>query len=142
MAALRALTPTGAPVVSCYLTVANGDRGYRNEMNRQVRSLMEPFDAGAKREFWEALGYIEVFLDRDLSPATKGLAIFARAGSPRLFLPLQFAVRFPNRVWAGREPCLEPLVQYLKRTSGAVDLPQPEATRNFGLSNESVGMRL
>ncbi len=120
VAVLRALTPGDAPVVSCYLMVAEGDRGYRSDLNAQVRLLMAPLDARAKLAVWEALGYTEVFLATGLDPATQGVAIFARAGSPRLFLPLQFDVRFPNRVWAGRRPRLEPLTQYASRVRAEV----------------------
>jgi hypothetical protein len=130
---LRAVSPDNSPVVSCYLTVADGDRGYRNELNRQVRAALKPLEGDAKREFWEVLGHIEVFLATGIGPDTLGVAIFARSGSSRFFLPLQFPERFSNRVSTGSLPFLTPLVELLeKKLLRQSTQPHRELALRFG----------
>ena len=130
---LRALEPDDSPVVSCYLTVADGERGYRNDLNRQVRTVLKPLGDDAKREFWEALGHIEVFLATGIGPETKGVAIFARSGATPVFLPLQFSIRFPNRVRASSRPFIEPLIRLLdKKKPRSSGKPGTALTLRFG----------
>ena len=57
------------------------------------------------------MNQIEQFIDHDLLPDAKGVAIFARVGEGPFFLPLQFRVPLPNWIAASANPNIYHLIE-------------------------------
>ena len=97
---LATLEETSSQVISCYLNLEAGASGYRNALDERAGLLRKTFTGEARKDFEAALGRIEDFLNAELRPGTKGVAVFSRAGAQPFFLPLQFRVPLPNWIVA------------------------------------------
>ncbi len=93
---LATLEETNSPVVSYYLNLETNEVTNRIMLTERGRVLRQSLWGRAKHDFEEAMNRIEAFIDNDLLPDAKGVAIFARAGEGEFFLPLQFRVPLPN----------------------------------------------
>jgi protein required for attachment to host cells len=105
---LATLEDAPEPIVNCYLNV---DARYRKALTDQVHTLKTTMSPEVRVSFWEALGRIEVFLGTNIRTGSKGVAIFARAGSRPFFLPLQFGAPLPNHITISHAPQIYPLVE-------------------------------
>ena len=105
---LESFEAADTPIVNCYLGL---ESFYRETLNEQSRAITAGMPLEMRASFWEILGYIEVFLGTNIMPGSKGIACFARWGDLSFFLPLQFAVTFPNSIVLRPMPQIHPLIQ-------------------------------
>ncbi|MDP6360093.1 MAG: hypothetical protein QF473_33570 [Planctomycetota bacterium] len=108
---LATLDETSAPVISCYLNLEKGEKGYREALNDRVRLVRETLKENRRGDFESALGRVEEFIGAALLPDAKGTALFARAGDEPFFLPLQFEVPLPNSLAVDSTPNIFHLVE-------------------------------
>ncbi len=108
---LAALDETNSPVVSYYLNREHNVFNNRLELAERARILSWSLWGRARPDFAEAMKQIEEYLNNELRPETKGVAIFARAGEGPFFLPLQFNVPVPNWLAATANPNIYHLVE-------------------------------
>ena len=108
---LATLPEAGAPVLSCYLNLGTSESGHRNALDEQVLLLRKSLTGETRRDFEEALGAIEAYLQAGSPAGTRGLAIFARGGQQPFFLPLRFRVPLPNWVAINSTPNIYHLVE-------------------------------
>lgn len=108
---LATLEESDAPVTSCYLNVGRGPSGFRWALNERVQLLRRSLSGQALGQFEEALDNLEAFLSDGVSIRTRGVAIFARAGSRPFFLALQFDTSFPNWIAVGSTPNIYHLME-------------------------------
>jgi len=97
-------------VISCYVNLEAGGRGYRSFLDGRIRAVRAVLPGRERRSFEEALGPVEAFLASDLDPAAAGAAIFSRGGACSLFLPLQFKVPVSNQMTVDPLPSVYGLV--------------------------------
>jgi protein required for attachment to host cells/ribosomal protein L7Ae-like RNA K-turn-binding protein len=109
--ALALLEETGSPVISYYLNWERGDLQHRLKLTEQSHILRRLYSGQAGHDFEAAMNGIEVYVDSGLLPDTKGVAIFARAGTAPFFLPLQFQVPLPNWIAANSTPNIYHLIE-------------------------------
>jgi len=102
---------TEAPVISCYMNLESGISGYREALDERIRLLQASLKGDIRRCFEEALKSIETFIATELSPDTKGAAVFSRGGDQPFFLPLQFGVPLPNWFALNSTPNIYHLVE-------------------------------
>lgn len=103
---LATLEPAEAPVVSCYLDLAERRSGRRDSIEHRARLLEHVAGEAWREPFEDAMQHIRAYLDRCLNPISRGVAIFARGGSNAMFLPIQSPRRFPDRLVVNSTPDL------------------------------------
>jgi Bacterial archaeo-eukaryotic release factor family 10 len=108
---LAALEETDAPVISCYLNLAAEADPYRQALDERVHVLRMGMPGKARAHFEEALAAIEMYLGTRLLAASRGAALFSRAGAQPFFLPMQFQVVLPHSVSVGCTPNIYHLVE-------------------------------
>lgn len=108
---LATLEETASPVISCYLNLEAGERGFRDALSRRVRELRQLLSGNELADFEVAYARIEEYLaGQDLS-GFKGAGIFSRAGGGELFAPMTFRAPLPNWLAVGRAPNIYHLVE-------------------------------
>lgn len=108
---LATLPEAGSPVISCYLNPRTSESGHRQALEERVLLLRKSLTGETRRDFEEALGAIEAYLQAGIPAGTRGLAIFARGGRQPFFLPLRFRVPLPNWVVIDSTPNIYHLVE-------------------------------
>jgi len=109
---LITLEESAAPLISCYLDLVVGRHGLQPQrFDRRVRAIRQTLSGQDRERFDEALERIQVYLDREIRPKTRGVAIFARAGERPFFLGLQFQVPLPDRLSLNTTPDIFHLVE-------------------------------
>lgn len=98
-----------SPILSIYLNVENG--GWQQTLDERVKALRPAWKGQARADFELALGQAESWLVSQLSPESRGAAVFARVGRWPHLQGLQFAVPLPDLVAADELPVLGPLVE-------------------------------
>jgi rubrerythrin len=110
IATLATIEESEAPIVSCYLDLETS--GCRAVLSERVQLLRKTFPTEGKRQDFEAaVALIEKYLAQGVQREVKGLALFAREGGQRFFLPLQFHVPLPNCVAVNSLPNIYHLVE-------------------------------
>lgn len=108
---LATLPETEAPVISCYLNLESGPADawhYLAARRRLLRHVLVGETATFCEEAWRP---IETFLQADLGPETRGVALFARAGREPFFLPLQFQAPLPEWIAVDSTPNIYHLIE-------------------------------
>jgi len=109
---LASIEETGAPVISAYLNLENGQDGWRGTLDERARVLRRVLKGADLADFEEALGKIEDWLTTELLPDAKGAAIFLRGRFGGAFmLPMQFAAPLPNWIALYPTPNIYHLVE-------------------------------
>ncbi|HMQ52679.1 MAG TPA: hypothetical protein PKD98_11335 [Anaerolineae bacterium] len=108
---LALLEETGSPVISYYLNCERGELENRLKLTEQSNLLRRLYPGQAGHEFEAAMNEIESYVDSELLPGTKGVAVFSRAGAEQFFLPLQFQVPLPNWIAANSTPNIYHLIE-------------------------------
>lgn len=108
---LISLPVADAPVISCYQALAGGRLADRVAFDERMRSLRQSVSVQWQHDFDVALARIEEMIATELSPISKGLAAFSRAGEQPFFLPLQFQVPLPNWIALDSTPNIYHLVE-------------------------------
>lgn len=108
---LAVLEETNSPVISYYLNRETDELGNRLNLAKRGRVLRQSLWGRARHDFEAAMNQIEEFLDTQLLPEAKGLAIFARFGEGDFFLPLQFRVPLPNWIAVTALPNIYHLIE-------------------------------
>lgn len=108
---LVALEETNAPVISCYLTLSEEPLDWRIAFDLRLQVVRRTLRGDARWDFEEALERIETFLNTELAPESRSVAIFARGGEKPFFLPLQFQVELPTWVVVNSTPNIYHLVE-------------------------------
>lgn len=109
--ALATLEPSEALVINCYLDLSNGAAGYRKVLDERVHLLRKSLPEKDLNQFEEALAQIENFLRGGVATATRGVAVFARAGLRPYFLAIEFEVPLPNWIALDSAPNIYHLVE-------------------------------
>ncbi|MBF0290171.1 MAG: host attachment protein [SAR324 cluster bacterium] len=110
---LATLNSNYSPLISCYLNLEKGKKGYRSYLKDRTR-LLQSSQKGlphVEEEFEDALNKVESFIKKKLLPETKGVAIFSRGEPEPFFLPLQFRVPLPNSMTVDMTPNIYHLVE-------------------------------
>jgi len=108
---LATLEETNSPVISYYLNRESDELSNRLKLTEQGRVLRQSLWGRAKHDFEEAMNQIETYVDTELLPDAKGVAIFARTGEGPFFLPLQFRVPLPNWLAVTANPNIYHLIE-------------------------------
>lgn len=108
---LTILEETEAPVISCYLNLEGGEKGFNDFLNERMRILSGTHTDQIRQYLDEAFCFIKDFLKTSVSPDIKGVAIFARGGPKPFFLPLRFYVLLENWISVDTIPNIYPLVE-------------------------------
>jgi len=113
---LAAFEPVPLPVLSLYLNTSAGDQGrpaygqfLRKEFSERLKGYALTDEARASVE--ADLARVPEYLDRELAPQTRGLALFACAGAG-LFEPIQLQAPFAeHQIVVSDRPHLYPLAR-------------------------------
>ncbi len=109
---LASVEESGAPFISAYLNLEDGQTGWRETLEERARILRRILKGDDLTDFEEALCKIEAWLATDLLPETKGAAIFVRGTFGGAFmLPMQFAAPLPNWIAVYPTPNIYHLVE-------------------------------
>jgi hypothetical protein len=109
---LASVEESGAPFISAYLNLEDGQTGWRETLDERARILRRILKGDDLTDFEEALGKIEAWLATDLLPEAKGAAIFVRGTFGGAFmLPMQFAAPLPNWIAVYPTPNIYHLVE-------------------------------
>lgn len=108
---LVTLDETNSPVVSYYLNREGNKLANRLELTNRGQTLRQSLWGRARDDFEAAMNQIEEFVDTELLPDTRGVAIFARAGEGNFFLPLQFRVPVSNWIAVTALPNIYHLIE-------------------------------
>lgn len=108
---LATVDETDAPVISCYLDVGNGPASYRVELDDRLEILRRTLTSHSLMDFEDALYALEAGMSTAISPRTRGMAAFARAGNSPFCLLLPFEVPLPNWIGVGSTPNIYHLVE-------------------------------
>ena len=109
---LASVEESGAPFISAYLNLEDGQTGWRETLDERARILRRILKGDDLTDFEEALCKIEAWLATDLLPETKGAAIFVRGTFGGAFmLPMQFAAPLPNWIAVYPTPNIYHLVE-------------------------------
>ena len=140
---LAILPETESLVLSCYLTLEQGRPKERKAVDQRIHSLRKTVAGRNQRDLEAVLEWIEAYLENELRPYSRGVAIFARAGEKRLFLPLQFRVPLPNWIVADSVPNLYHLIE-MKDTYEryVVMISSENSIRIFGVNLGAVTEKL
>lgn len=109
---LTSVEESGAPVVSAYFNLENGQAGWRETLDARVRILRRVLKGDDLADLEEALGKMEGWLTTYLLPEAKGAAIFVRGSFGGAFmLPMQFGAPLPNWITVYPTPNVYHLVE-------------------------------
>ena len=108
---LITLEETESPVVSCYVNLEPGQRDYRMVLRGRAQALGKVLQGDERRAFEDAFSRIQEFLGSTVEAATRGAALFARAGVSPFFLALQFRVPLPTELSVDSAPSIYRLVE-------------------------------
>jgi len=108
---LITLDETEAPMVSCYVQRDPGRNGSILSFERRDRAIRTVLRGQELLEFEQAFERIQRYLATDLRPATRGVAMFSRAGANPFFLGLQFQVPLPDGLSVSSTPDVYHLVE-------------------------------
>jgi protein required for attachment to host cells len=104
---LACVEETGAPFVSCYLSLEHGVDGCRKVLEARAATLRGTLEQAARSELDIVIRQIENYLVTQLRPDAKGVAVFTRPLSGgAFFLPMQFAAPVPDWITLGPTPNL------------------------------------
>ena len=110
--ALVSVEATTAPILSCYVNLAQNSRDYRHALQERVRALRRALEPGEREAFELALARIESHLEVAVdTQTTGGVALFAREIDGPFFQALHFEVALPNRLSIGAFPSIYNLVE-------------------------------
>jgi len=109
---LADLDGTRFPIISCYLDLdrERGDR-YATLVQREEEILSSPWPTLTKSGIISAFNSIKRWLNSELKPKSRGVAIFARAREGDVFIPMQFGVPLPSDIAIDSVPHLYNLVR-------------------------------
>lgn len=109
---LANLPETDQLVVSCYVNLADTDRGWRTFVPGRekeiVESLVSTVDKAVVRS---AFSSVKTWLNSRLHPESRGAAFFACGGDTGVFIPMQFEVPLPNEIAVDTVPHLYQLMR-------------------------------
>jgi len=108
---LITLEETDVPILSCYIHRDVGRNGSSPPFERRARAIRKVLTGQELDRFEEAFERIQRYLAEEVRPATRGVAIFARAGKQPFFLGLQFQVPLPDRLSVNSTPDVYHLVE-------------------------------
>lgn len=109
---LITLDETEAPIVSCYVHRGAGRSGApSHQFDRRVTEIRRVLGSQELDRFEEAYERVQRYLATEVRPTTRGVAVFARAGTRPFFLGLQFQVPLPDRLSVNSTPDIYHLVE-------------------------------
>ncbi|MBF0288264.1 MAG: hypothetical protein HQM14_10630 [SAR324 cluster bacterium] len=110
---LATLESNSSPLISCYLNLEKGKKGYQPYLTERIGSIQVSLNGlqQAQKEFKAALNKVENFLNKKILPEFKGIAIFSRGEPDPFFLPLQFRAPLPNSMTVDLTPNIYHLVE-------------------------------
>jgi len=109
---LANLQETKKLVVSCYLNLDDDNLDWRIVVPKREAEILDSLSStSAKSDVREAFSSIKRWLNSNLSPSSRGAAIFARGGEGDLLIPMQFEVPLPCEITVDTVPHLYDLVR-------------------------------
>ena len=109
---LLTLDETEAPMLTCYVNRSSGLNGSMPpQLDQRVHAIRKALHEQDLTCFETALGRIREYLGTEVRRQTRGIAVFARAGTRPFFLGLQFQVPLPNHLSLNTTPDIFSLVE-------------------------------
>jgi hypothetical protein len=109
---LASVEETDAFFISVYLNLEDENTDWRATINNRARLLRLILKGDELADFNEALDKVETWLDAELLPQAKSVAIFVRGTSGGAFmLPMQFAAPLPNWIVVNPIPNIYHLIE-------------------------------
>ncbi len=109
---LANLQETKKLLVSCYLNFEDDDLDWRIVVPKREAEILDSLSStSAKSDVREAFSSIKRWLNSNLSPNSRGAALFARGGDGDLLIPMQFEVPLPYEITVDTVPHLYELVR-------------------------------
>jgi len=108
---LAILPQSESLVVSCYLTLDQGHVKDNRAYDQRIMDLRTAVDQRYLVELDQSLEWIQTFLEKKLKINSNGIAIFARAGEKKFFLPLEFEASLPNLIFVDTVPDIYHLIE-------------------------------
>jgi len=100
------------PFVSCYLNLEQGADSAREAIEQRANLLRRVLDGSHLDDFEDSIVAIKRYIDQELLPEAKGMALFARSSPEReFFMPMQFALPLPNRLRVYPTPNIYHLIE-------------------------------
>ena len=99
--------------LSCYLNIENGEKGYREYLDKQIAEIRNLMPLEYRECFEQSLGKLEAYIiSRELKKdESKGIAVFTRSGESAFFKAINFKLTFENLLVADFLPRLHPLAE-------------------------------
>lgn len=116
---LTGIEPRGFPFISIYLNTepnGTGKKDFKIFLNKQLNDHAAVMEVNSPRResFEKDAEKIRYFVENDLDPATRGLAIFACSGADDFFEEFQYEVPFEeNEFFLYEKPHIYPLVRLI-----------------------------
>jgi rubrerythrin/Trp operon repressor len=140
---LASVVETDSPFISCYLEAKNGVVACREQLDARLQILRKCLPARSAVDFEQSKRRIEEFLNSGISPRTRGIALFARAGERPVWQALEFEVPLPIWIAAGSTPNIYHLVELKDNYHRYAILLMTEASaRIIGVNLGSVTAQL
>lgn len=98
VARLARVEEDASPFLSVHLGVDGGISGMIRRLRERVQALLPGLDGASRADAEAALAAVERWIETEVLPTTRGVAVFARAGQEPLLLPLQFRTSLPDSV--------------------------------------------
>jgi protein required for attachment to host cells len=108
---LATLEETNSPVISYYLNRESNELANRVRLTERGWVLRQSLWGQACHDFEAAMNQVEEYLDHELLPEARGVAIFARVNQGPFFLPLQFRVPLLNWLNVTANPNIYHLIE-------------------------------
>jgi ribosomal protein L30E len=108
---LARLEATEAPFISAYVHPGDGKDAEERFLDRRMQFVGSSLPSHAVHDFKDAMQRVKSFLEQGVDEASKGAAVFCRAGKDPFFLALQFQVPVENVIAVGTVPNIYHLVE-------------------------------
>lgn len=103
--------PTKSPLISCFVNLEHPRANYCQEFESQAALVARRLSGMREIDFVDALEEIEDYLDRQIKPSFKSVAIYSRWGDHPVFLPMQFEVPLKTQFIVDELPHIYPLIE-------------------------------
>jgi len=117
---LISLEETETPIVSWYIEHDPERDSTSASFNRRVRALRWVLRGQELDQCEETFERVQRYLTNEVRPTTRGVAIFARAGTRPFFLGLQLQVPVPGRLSVNSTPNVHHLVKLNDKSADIV----------------------
>ena len=105
------IEPTSSPLISCFVNLEHPRSDYYSEFESRAALVSKRLGGIRSIDFEDALDEVREYLERKISPSTRGVAIYSRWGDHPVFLPMQFEVPLKTEFIVDDLPHIYPLIE-------------------------------